>query len=250
MTDTLGETELARMAQAGVSGLSSAEGLELFDAALGCSEALVLPVRLDMAALRARARAGVTPPLLRGLIRARPRRALGGAEDSLARRLAGVPAQERETLVLELVREEAAAVLGHASSQAIDPGLAFSDLGFDSLGAVELRNRLGAVTGLRMSATLIFDHPTSTALARHLVEEMAPDGGAQISVDAELDRLGPLLAAARTDTAERTRIAARLRVFLSELDDAGDDGSGVAEKIQSATADEVFAFIDRELEAS
>jgi acyl transferase domain-containing protein/NADPH:quinone reductase-like Zn-dependent oxidoreductase/acyl carrier protein len=250
MTDALGETELARMAQAGVGGLSSAEGLELFDAALGCSEALVLPVRLDMAALRARARAGVTPPLLRGLIRARPRRALGGVGDSLARRLAGVPAQERETLVLELVREEAAAVLGHASSQAIDPGLAFSDLGFDSLGAVELRNRLGAVTGLRMSATLIFDHPTSTALARHLVEEMAPDGGAQISVDAELDRLGPLLAAARTDTAERTRIAARLRVFLSELDDAGDDGSGVAEKIQSATADEVFAFIDRELEAS
>ncbi|WP_037920660.1 acyl carrier protein, partial [Streptomyces xanthophaeus] len=115
-------------------------GLELFDRALGLGEALVAPVLLDAGALRTQARAGLLPALFRGLVRVPARRA--GAGGSLARQLADVPQADRERFVLDLVRGQVAAVLGHASGAAVDAERAFKELGFDSLGAVELRNRL------------------------------------------------------------------------------------------------------------
>jgi acyl carrier protein len=108
----------------------------------------------------------VLPALLGGLVRSPPRRADGSG--SLARRLAGLPEAEWDGVVMELVRTQVAAVLGHASPEAIDLGFAFKDLGFDSLAAVELRNRLGHVTGLRLPVTAIFDHPSPTALTGFL----------------------------------------------------------------------------------
>ncbi|KKM14648.1 hypothetical protein LCGC14_1704030, partial [marine sediment metagenome] len=167
MTGDLREEDLARMSRMGMAPLSSQQGLELFDAARTIEAPLLVPVRLDTAALRAQARAGVLPALMRSLVRVPVRRAQQDA-GSLARRLAELPEAERDAVVLELVRTHVAAVLGHASPEAIEPQIAFKELGFDSLGAVELRNRLATTTGLRLPSTLVFDYPTSAAVAGYL----------------------------------------------------------------------------------
>ena len=172
MTGHLQDTDLARLARMGTAALSAEEGLELFDAGYASSEALTAPVRVNTQALRALVRAGALPALLQGLVRAPPRRAQDGAGGRLKRRLAGAPEAEREQHALEALCAEAAAVLGHASADAIDSQLAFKDLGFDSLTAVELRNRLNTITGLRLPATLVFDYPTPAALAKRIVNEV------------------------------------------------------------------------------
>ncbi|MFI6109000.1 SDR family NAD(P)-dependent oxidoreductase, partial [Streptomyces sp. NPDC051310] len=170
MTGHLGEAELARLERTGVGALSAELGLELFDRALGSDAALLAPVRLDTAALRAQARAGLLPPLLRALAPAPARRTAAGG--SLAQRLGGVPEPDRERVVLELVQTQVAAVLGHTSAAAIGTGRSFKDLGFDSLSAVELRNNLTRATGVRLPATLVFDHPTPAAVARLVLAEI------------------------------------------------------------------------------
>jgi acyl transferase domain-containing protein/acyl carrier protein len=174
IADASGRTAGARMGDAGVLALSTQEGLALFDAACAQEEALVLPIALDIVRLRARARAGTLSPLLAGLASV-PSRRSGGR--SFARRLAGLAQKEREGVALELVRAEVAAVLGHASPLAVDTALAFKELGFDSLTAVELRNRLGAATGLRLPATLVFDHPTPAQVAAELAREAVAELG-------------------------------------------------------------------------
>ena len=168
MTSGLGEADLARMARQGILAMSSEEGLGLFDAACASGESLLVPIRLDMSTVRSYARQGSLPALLSGLVRVPSKRKSSG---SLARRLAGVPEADRHSVLLELVRSEVALVLGHSSSGAIDPDRAFKDLGFDSLAAVELRNRLNTITGLRLPATLVFDYPNSSQIARYLLEQ-------------------------------------------------------------------------------
>jgi acyl transferase domain-containing protein/NADP-dependent 3-hydroxy acid dehydrogenase YdfG/acyl carrier protein len=172
MTEHLEQADLTRMERSGVSGLSSEEGLGLFDAVLHAEETLVIPIRLDLAPLRAQVKAGIVPPLLRGLVRVPARDASTGATGSLARRFAGVPEVERESVVLEAVLGEAAIVLGHSSPDALDAQRAFLELGFDSLAAVELRNRLASATGLQLPPTLVFDHSTPEALAAHLGSQL------------------------------------------------------------------------------
>ncbi|WP_308295129.1 SDR family NAD(P)-dependent oxidoreductase, partial [Streptomyces sp. NK08204] len=174
LTGHLGEEDVRRMREGGISPLTSEDGLALFDAAGTVDEAALLPVRLDIPVLRARALEGGVPGLLRGLVRVPARRAVdAGGESAFARRLVGLPAEEREALLLQLVRTQVAAVLGHATMDAVDPDRAFKELGFDSLTAVELRNRLNGATGLRLPATLVFDYPSPLVLARHLLAELA-----------------------------------------------------------------------------
>ncbi len=175
MTGRLGEADLARLARMGTAPLSIEQGLQLFDAACGAEEALLAPMRLDTAALRAQARAGMTPALLRGLVHVTARSKKDAAEQSLAERLAGVPEAQRERVALELVLSHIATVLGHLSPRSIDTQRTFKELGFDSLAAVELRNRLTTATGMRLSTTLIFDHPTPSTLTDHLLSEVLPD---------------------------------------------------------------------------
>jgi acyl carrier protein len=175
MTGELSETDLARLNRGGFGALSTEEGLALLDAARGLDTALAVPVKLDPAALR---RSGTDLPLLRGLVRVPARRAGKKDTAALVGKLGGMPPEERLSAVLELVRTQVATVLAHASPAAIAPGQAFKELGFDSLTAVELRNRINAVTGLSLSATLVFDYPNPEALAGYVLSELLPDPGA------------------------------------------------------------------------
>ncbi|MFI2239383.1 SDR family NAD(P)-dependent oxidoreductase [Streptomyces chrestomyceticus] len=174
LTGQLAESDRSRMSRGGALALSADEGLALLDLCLARDEALLVPSRLDLAGLRAQAaRSAQVPPLWRALVGAGTgRRSAAGTDDanadSLHRQLAALPAAERDEMLLNLVRAHVAAVLGHASAEAVEPGRAFTDLGFDSLTAVQLRNRLSTATGLRLPATLVFDYPTPAALAGHL----------------------------------------------------------------------------------
>ncbi|MFK0297234.1 type I polyketide synthase [Streptomyces sp. NPDC090442] len=175
MTGHLDDEDRGRLNRGGIGALTSEQGLELFDAALAADRAVLAPLALDLGAIRAGAAAAGVPALLRDLVRVPARRAVRGktAEASeFSGRLAGLAAEEQARLVLDTVRADVAAVLGHASgANAIDPARPFTEIGFDSLTAVELRNRLSAVTGLRLPATLVFDYPTPTALADFLLAE-------------------------------------------------------------------------------
>ncbi|MHA4820377.1 type I polyketide synthase, partial [Streptomyces aculeolatus] len=177
ITGQLDDADRARMARSGLEPIAPDDGLALLDASLALTEQpVVVPVRLDMAAVRAGVRSGMAPALLRGLVPAAPRRtkAAPGSPSALAQRLAGLPDAEQDRLVLDLLRTEMSTVLGFGSAtDEVDTGRGFLELGFDSLMTVELRNRLNAVTGLRLPATALFDYPTPVALARHLREEVS-----------------------------------------------------------------------------
>ena len=179
MAGELSEADLARMRRNGIEPLAEEHGLELLDAALASPRALSVALPLHTPSLRSIAHAGALPPILSGLVRAPRRRAAAG---SLAAGLAALPEAEREARALELVRGEVATVLGHGSGAEVDPARAFGDLGFDSLAAVELRNRLNALSGVRLAATVVFDHPTPEALAAHLLEQAAAAGPARATV--------------------------------------------------------------------
>ncbi|MGV9271536.1 SDR family NAD(P)-dependent oxidoreductase, partial [Kitasatospora sp. NPDC003701] len=182
MTAHLDTAEEARAGRSRSRSLGSDEGLDLFDAALRTDEALLVPIKLDLRSMRADAAAGrEVPSLLRGLIRVGRQTARSAAASDatggLAGRLAGLAAAEQEALLLELVRTHAATVLGHAGPEGVKTDTAFRDSGFDSLTSVELRNRLREATGLKLPATVVFDHPTPLALARHLHSEFGETTG-------------------------------------------------------------------------
>ncbi|WP_374615685.1 type I polyketide synthase, partial [Frankia sp. AgKG'84/4] len=175
LTAHLSEVDKARMGRGGVLALSPAEGLELFDVGLRADRPLLVPIKLDLSAIRSEAAATGIPHLLRGLVRTGRRHARPGADDptGLGHRLAGKSAPEQEKLLLGIVQSEAGTVLGFSAPELAQGTRGFTDLGFDSLTAVELRNRLSAATGVKLPATLIFDYPTPVALARYLRGELA-----------------------------------------------------------------------------
>jgi acyl transferase domain-containing protein len=144
---------------------------QLAERMVTATPALLAPLRPDLAELRAQARQGTLAPLLRGLVRMPARR--GRAGGSLARMLAETAEADRVRVVLDLVRTQVASVLGHDTHTAIDAERPFKDMGLDSMGAVELRNRLTRVTGLRLPATMVFDYPTPAAIAHRIVGEFA-----------------------------------------------------------------------------
>ncbi|MFI9639156.1 SDR family NAD(P)-dependent oxidoreductase [Micromonospora sp. NPDC051925] len=165
MTAHLGGADQARASRGGVLAITPAEGMDLFDAAVGSDQALLVPVKLDLRATRS-----TVPHLLRGLVRPtrQQARAASAGDQGLARRLAGLDPAGQEALLLHLVRGQVALVLGHAGADAVRPDTAFKDAGFDSLTSVELRNRLREATGLKLPATLVFDYPNPVVLARYL----------------------------------------------------------------------------------
>ncbi|MEY9969587.1 acyl transferase domain-containing protein/short-subunit dehydrogenase/acyl carrier protein, partial [Streptacidiphilus sp. MAP12-16] len=256
MAGELAQADVERMARGGVAALTTVEGLALLDVTSTLPDAVLVPVRLDLAGLRAQAAAsGGIPPLLRGLIRLPARRATAaGSADpgaALKQRLAGLPAEDQERVLLELVCGQVAAVLGYSGASAVQPTHAFRELGFDSLTAIELRNRLNAVTGLRLPATLVFDYPSPVDLVGHL-RTAIPQNGAPVgpSVFAELDKLAAALASTSPDEEIGTRVTLRLQTLLAQwrdvlgTADAADDDRD----LESATDDELFDLLDDELE--
>ncbi|MFD9741867.1 type I polyketide synthase, partial [Umezawaea sp. NPDC059074] len=167
MTSHLADRDVRRLDRAGMPPLTTEQGLALFDRALGSAVPALVALRLD-----GRPRSEV-PYLLRGLVRTPVRRAVAATGTASTRDLfVGLTDAARSAAALDLVRTHVAAVLGHATGAGLDVHKPFSALGFDSLTAVELRNRVNAGTGLHLAATAVFDHPTVADLAAHVVERI------------------------------------------------------------------------------
>ena len=143
------------------------DGLELIDIARIVNHPLLLPIRFDRAGLSARAKDNTLPAIMNNLIRVPERRQLR-PEAPLARVLAAAPESDRDEIALQVVRTHVAALLRHASPEAIDKDRLFRELGFDSLSSVQLRNRLSDATGLKLPRTLTLDHPTPADVAKLL----------------------------------------------------------------------------------
>ncbi|OBK17792.1 hypothetical protein A5635_04030 [Mycobacterium asiaticum] len=265
MTEHLDDRDEARISRVGIAPLSARQALDLFDAALLSDRPFVVAARLDQRALAAHRDA--LPPLLAQLVSRAPRRVIAEidttsvSKSGLLAQLHGLSAEQRRQELVELVCGNAAAVLGQPNVADIDPERPFQDLGFDSLTAVELRNRLKKATGLTLSPTLIFDHSSPAGLAAHLDAQLDTqlDGGAPASEPP--DRMGRfnditrelqlLLNQPHWDPAEKARLVARMQELLADLtgqagiqpeyvDDFKDD-------IETATERQLFAILDDDL---
>ncbi|MFD2493918.1 beta-ketoacyl reductase [Amycolatopsis jiangsuensis] len=242
MAGKLTDADWQRLARRGLHPLSDSDGLALLDAAVAAGNPVLVPARVDVSG-----RDGAeTPPLLSALVQRKPVRATAAvaipAASGLTARLATLAPGDRHEAVLQVVRTQAALVLGLAGPAAVGADRSFRDLGFDSLTAVELRNRLSAATELQLFPTLVFDYPAPAALATHLLSEL--DGGPAISpLTAALEDLGPLLAAL-TDPAEKAKVSSRLETLLHDLRATPTEDEAT---LETATDDELFTLIDDEL---
>uniref|UniRef100_UPI002108630D type I polyketide synthase n=1 Tax=Streptomyces odontomachi TaxID=2944940 RepID=UPI002108630D len=183
MAGGLDGQDRARLRRSGIAPMGAELALRWLDSALAADRATVVPLRLDVAALRA---AGTVPAVFRNLVRAPVRRetAAGPAgRATLPERLAGLASQEQYDLILDTVRGQIAAVLGHGTPRAVDPRQGLMEMGFDSLTAIELRNGLGAVAGLKLPSTFVFDYPTPKAIARQLHERLGTGDAESAAVD-------------------------------------------------------------------
>ncbi|MEO3857755.1 SDR family NAD(P)-dependent oxidoreductase, partial [Acrocarpospora sp. B8E8] len=252
MTGGLSQADVKRMTAAALPPITTDQGLALFDTAIGSDSPFVVPVRVNPSALPQ----GQVPPLFRGLVRGTRRTAAsaaagGGAGEALSRQLAGLSNPKRVRLLADLVRAQAAAVLGHSDPAAVEVRREFRELGFDSLTAIELRNRLNAASGLRLPATLIFDYPTPAVLAEHLLAEIAPGETAaeKPSLLADLDRFEDMLSEDGLDEITRNGIETRLRQLLAKVTASGSETSeiAVADMLESASTEDILGIIESEL---
>ncbi|MER5556437.1 type I polyketide synthase [Streptomyces sp. NPDC002793] len=251
MSGGLRDTDLRRMARAGVMPLSASDGLALLDRALAADDPALVPIRLDHGVLTAHAAAGRLDPVYSGLVRARSRRAAAAPQRP---QWSEMPAEQRERELLHLVRTRVAAVLDHDAPSAVDATLAFRDIGFDSLTAVELRNTLADAIGAPLSAGAVFDHPTPAALAAHLDDVVRRAAApARLPVLAQLDLLEAALAELPAGDAVRAQVQGRVRGLVTAWDGTAPGPSvvptaenDVSTRLAGASEDDVLAFIRSE----
>ncbi|KAB1162255.1 SDR family NAD(P)-dependent oxidoreductase [Micromonospora sp. AMSO12t] len=248
-----GHVDEARMNRGGFVPLGADEGMDLFSEALRFAEPVVVPVNLDLALIGRHGPAAV-PPVLRSLVRPATTGAVRAAErdpaEALRETLAATAEADRDQVLSDLVRTHAAAVLGYASIRSIDVERGFVELGFDSLTAVEFRNRLNAATGLRLPSTLIYDRPTTAALVEYLRGALlAERSTSALTVLGELNKLEHAMRAVASADTDRAAVGARLRELLSlwtytesGADSAADEGAS----LESASAEEIFSLLDEE----
>ncbi|MFJ4537479.1 SDR family NAD(P)-dependent oxidoreductase, partial [Streptomyces tibetensis] len=244
----LDERDRNRFLREGFRQVTPDEGVRLLDAALRMDAPALVALPLEPAVLRAGGPVPAVLSTLTGVVNRRGATA-GAVDGGLAGRLAGLDAEERREAVLTLVRTEVAAVLGHAEPGAVEADRAFQEMGFDSMTAVELRNRLGERAGVRLPATLAFDHPSPAALTAHLLELLTPEDvdGRPPALTA-LDTLEAALADCPADDPGREELVVRLQMLVSRLTVGADPEEDMASRIESASADEIFALIDTELD--
>jgi acyl transferase domain-containing protein/acyl carrier protein len=260
---SLAEADIARLRRQGVLAMSQREGLALFDAAISLDEPVLVPARLDLRAPGAPDAGPAGSPLLRGLIGTPAGPAGTGSTGrpeftgaGLAQQVRSLSRAEAEAVLLEAVRTQTAIVLGRDDAGRIGSDVAFSELGIDSLMAVELRNKLAAVTGLKLPATLVFDYPDPGALAQFLNAGLNPGSAAGPEAPAdrltkEIEGLGARLEDAFRDLAEEDRAA--IVTALGELQRRARSMAGngspadVIDRINSASAGELLSLLDQEL---
>ncbi|MEU6647762.1 type I polyketide synthase, partial [Saccharomonospora sp. NPDC046836] len=248
----LGAVDVVRLRRQGVLGLSSPEGLALFDAAIALDEPVLVPARLELPA--AGALDDGYSPLLRGLIGRSSGRALPDA--GLAQRARSLPPAHAEAVLLDAVKARTALVLGHSGTGRIGFAVAFREMGMDSLTALELRNKLAGDTGLKLPATLAFDYPNPAILARFLNASLSKlPGGEPASpvhrLTEEIESLSARLEGAFLDLAEadRATLISRLGELAARARSLASDGSPaeLADRIGSASARELLSLLDNEL---
>lgn len=233
MTGDLDQADLSRLRRMGIAAMPTAEALALFDAACASDKPVLIPARVDVAALRNKT-GDELPLVLRDLVDGgRPRRGRAstskdGAAAGLSARLAGRSAEEAQAVLLEWVRDQVAIVLGHPSSAVVDADQAFTTLGFDSLTSVELCNRMSSQTGLRLPTTLVFSYPTPRELSEYLVgllrpaADTGPAGEAKEAEDAEIREL------LRNVSIDSLRSAGVLELVLACANEPRSSGAGQA----------------------
>lgn len=245
ITGHLSERDRGRMRRDGLTPLADDEGLALFDMARHSGSSTATPARLDLDALRALGDPAELPPVLRGLLHGRRRAADSGATQAatLTARLTGLDPAEQERIVLGVIRSHAAAVLGHESRDGVPADTAFTELGFDSLGAVEFRNRLKTATGVQLSTTVVFDYPNATKLARYIRDEIAPVHNPADEITGQVAALAARCAAAELAPDQVTEVVDRLGELMRAL--SGTAGTGAIDDIDSADDDALFGLIDQ-----
>ncbi|GAA3453663.1 hypothetical protein GCM10018962_54960 [Dactylosporangium matsuzakiense] len=241
--------EADRLARHGVLGMEPADAVTALVEAVEHGETELVVARVDWARFGALYALSPHHRLLAALPEARAagERAAAAPEPEVAdeaRRLLGLGAEARHRELVHLVRSHAAGTLGHADPEAVHASRPFRELGFDSLTAVDLRNKLTAATGLRLPVTVVFDHPTPVALARHLDAELAPEAAA--GPLAALDALAAARPDEQRDPAVRRQVAERLRSLLRRWEDTPEE-DGAPDELDTASDDEMFDLIDREL---
>ncbi|MEV0005525.1 type I polyketide synthase [Micromonospora sp. NPDC050980] len=247
MTGALTELDVRRVERTGLRPMETSFGMTLFDAAVRHPAPVVVPLLFARGALSAAT--GPLLHLLRSLVRTPVRSAAGRPAESdgppLRERLIALPDEERQRVVLDFVRTHVAVVLGYPSGGEVRSERGFLDLGMDSLTGIELRNRIAGVTGLRLPATLVFDHPTPMALAAHLRVALVPPArpAAEVALE-ELDRLEAVLDAVEPGDDAHARVKRRLRSLVARLNGGTEDTDG-EQDLESATAEELFEFLDR-----
>ncbi|MEU9356428.1 SDR family NAD(P)-dependent oxidoreductase [Streptomyces griseoloalbus] len=245
----LDDRDRNRFLREGFRQVTPDEGARLLDAALRMDAPALVALPVEPAVMRANGLVPAVLSTLAGVVNRRGATAAGAADGGLAGRLAGLDAEERREAVLALVRTEVAAVLGHAEPGAVEADRAFQEMGFDSMTAVELRNRLGERAGVRLPATLAFDHPSPAALTAHLLELLAPeDAAGRPPALTALDTLEAALADGPADDPGREELVVRLQTLVSRLTVGAEPEEDMTSRIEAASAEEIFAMIDTELD--
>jgi polyketide synthase 12 len=243
ITQHLDPHHLTRIKQTGLTPLTTPQALTLLTTTLNHHTPTLIPAHIDTTKLRT---TNPLPPILHNLTRTPRPTATPTPTPTPTQQLTTLPEPELTRAIHNLLHTNIAAVLGHTTTDTPPMHRAFKELGFDSLTAIELRNRLNTATGLHLPATLVFDHPTPAAMAQYLADQLRPAGAPEHPpAFSELERLEAAVAAIRADSDERKAITARLQALLWTL--SGPPVEDAEADLDSVTDDELFDVLDSEL---